>query len=288
VRGIVGAWDVATTGITFPPRPEGLPPLGFQCVVRRRGRPVGELEWQSDRVLRTGDRVAARHLLAVASATDVTSWEAGAPLRRQLSWQLSPEVLFVHAAAVGSAEGVALIAGAAGAGKSSTSLACLQAGMGFLSDDYCLLRDDPLVAYRLYSTARVYDDDIARFPGLPAPVITQASIATADPAERPKALYRLHDTLPDRLLASAPVRAVLLPEAGGPVGRLEPVQPADALRRIAPSALRQMSVEPDRDLAGLRKLVTSLPCWRVTLHPDRDANPALIEEALTRAASLQH
>jgi hypothetical protein len=174
--------------------------------------------------------------------------------------------------------------GAAGAGKSSTSLACLQSGMGFLSDDYCLVRDDPPVAYPLYSTARVYDDDVTRFPGLPAPDVTGSSIAIDDPADRPKALYRLHDAVPEQLLASAPVRVVLVPEqSGNSNGRLEPIGPAEALRRVAPSALRQMSLEPDRDLAGLRNLVSSVPCFRFLLSRQREENPPLVQEALARA-----
>src|SRR5438270_10111828 len=106
-------------------------------------------------MLRTGDGDAACHLMAVSSASVLPPWEPGAPLRRQLSWALAPEVLFVHAAAVGAADGAALIIGPSGAGKSSTSLACLRAGMGFLSDDYCLVRDDPPVVHRLHATARL-------------------------------------------------------------------------------------------------------------------------------------
>ena len=41
-----------------------------------------------------------------------------------------------------------------------------------------------------------------------------------------------------------------------------------------------MNLEPDRELAGLRDLVSMLPCFRLVLSRDRDANPALIQEAL--------
>ena len=32
--------------------------------------------------------------------------------------------------------------------------------MGFLSDDYCLVRGDPPVVHRLHATARLHDDDV--------------------------------------------------------------------------------------------------------------------------------
>ena len=41
-----------------------------------------------------------------------------------------------------------------------------------------------------------------------------------------------------------------------------------------------MSLEPDVELAGLRRLLTSVPCFRLVLSDNQDANPALVQEAL--------
>jgi hypothetical protein len=246
---------------------------------------VAEVEWPSSDVLRTGDRDARCHLLAVRRASALSPWEAGAPLRRQLSWVLSPEVLFVHAGAVGSPEGAALIMGPSGAGKSSTSLACLRAGMGFLSDDYCLVRGDPPVVHRLHATARLLDDDLQHFDDFLEPAAVGASLAATEYGADAKALFLLHTSRPEQVVASAPVRVVLIPEPRGePRPRLEPIRPAEALRLVAPSALWQMSLEPDRELAGLRRLLGAVPCFRLVLSRDRDANPPMIQEALARAA----
>ena len=156
--------------------------------------------------------------------------------------------------------------------------------MGFLSDDYCLVRDDPAVAYRLHTTARVFDDDVSRFASLPEPV-AGASLARGDEDEEPKALYLLHETMPDRLLSSAPVRVVLVADArGGDHARLEPLSGGETLRTVAPHALWQMSIEPDRELAALATLFASVPCYRLVLSTDRAANPPLVQEALDRAA----
>jgi hypothetical protein len=248
--------------------------------VRRDAELVAEVQWSDDGVFRTGDRDAGLHLLGVPRVDVLTPTEAAAPLRRQLGWALSPDVVFVHAGAVGSAEGVALLLGRGGAGKSSTSLACLEAGMGFLGDDYCLVRDDPPVAYRLHTTARLLDDDVARFATLPPPT-AGASLARDTDVEPAKALYLLHDMVPDRLLASAPVSVVLFADArGDDEPRLEPLTGGEMLRLVAPHTLWQMSIDPNRELAALAKLFSSVPCYRLVLSADRAANPPLVQEAL--------
>jgi hypothetical protein len=284
----VGAWDAEATGVPFAPRPpiERLGP--YRGLIRRDGRPVAELEWASTDMLRTGDRDAACHLMAVTRAAVLSPWEAGAPLRRQLCWALGPEVLFVHAAAVGGPDGAALIIGPSGSGKSSTSLACLRAGMGFLSDDYCLVRGDPPVVHRLHATARLHDADVRHVDDFLAPAALGASMPGSEQggsAPGAKALFLLHESRREQLVASAPVRVVLVPERGsGRAPGLEPIRPAEALRSIAPHALWQLSLEPDVELAALRRLLTSVPCFRMSLSDDRSTNPGLVQEAISAGA----
>ena len=236
-QSTVGAWDVAATGFGFPDRPAVRAPGRYRCMVRRAGRLVAELEWASPDVFRTGDRVARRHLLAVRQASALSPREGASPLRRQLNWALGPDVLFVHAGAVGDADGVALLMGASGSGKSSTSVACLRAGMGFLSDDYCLVRGDPPVVHRLYATARLFDHDVEQFADFLEPAVGASPVDPESDSDM-KALYLLHASQGDRMLASAPARIVIVPE---PLGerrpRLEPIGPAEVLRRVAPSTL---------------------------------------------------
>ena len=48
----------------------------------------------------------------------------------------------VHAASVGTKDGAVLIVGKGGSGKSTSALACLNAGMYYLGDDYTLISND--------------------------------------------------------------------------------------------------------------------------------------------------
>jgi hypothetical protein len=240
--------------------------------------------------VRTGDEDGRCHHLAVDRAARLSPWEGGAPLRRQLSWAVAPDAVLLHAAAVGDAAGAALLIGSSGAGKSSTALACLQAGMGFLSDDACLLRGDPPEVHRIHATARLFDEDIDHYIGLGAPAALGRTLAPEDPGSQAnaagmKALYLLHDAWGERMVTSAPVRVVLLPEPrGARLPQLERIRPTEALRRVAPDALWHMGIDPARELTALRRLLAAVPCYRLVLGRDRAANPALIGEALAAAS----
>jgi hypothetical protein len=240
------------------------------------------VDWMAPGMVRIGNRYAHRHLLGVRDPDVLRPWESGAPLRRELWWALGPEVLFAHAAAVGDADGAALIMGASGSGKSTTSLACLRAGMGFLSDDYCLVRDDPPVVHLLAATARVHRHELADLGELTQAV---APPAPADDVDA-KALLYLHRSVPEQILRSAPVRVVLLPEVSTEVApRLVRVSPAEALRAVAPAALWQLHLDAAHEMAGLRRLLTAVPIYRLLLSRQRDANPHAVQDALAQATS---
>jgi hypothetical protein len=251
-------------------------------VVRRDGRPVAEFEWDADGLFRTADRDARRHLLGVPSASALTDGEAAAPLRRQLWWALGPDALFVHAAGVGDENGAALLIGPSGAGKSTTSLSCIQAGMGFLGDDYCVVRDDdPPTAHMLHVTARVVPEELAHLGALGRP--PPAEVAAPDAT---KTLLLPVQADPERLLRSAPVRVVLIPTRSSEAApRVVPVPAAEALRTLAPSALWQMHLEPQRELRGLGRLLSAVPVYRLFLSPRRELNPPVVREAIVRSTA---
>ena len=99
-----------------------------------------------------------------------------------------------------------------------------------------------------------------------------------------KALFYVDRSAAERVVRSAPVRVVVLPEVSDEdEPQLVPLRPAEALRAAAPAALWQMHVEPDRELAGLRRLVAAVPSFRLRLSRHRDRNPSAIEEAIRLA-----
>jgi hypothetical protein len=122
----IGTWDAEATGVALPDPPAGVPAVA-RWTATRDGQPVVEVARLVDGSIRTADRDAQRFLLGVPSTAELSSWERGAPLRRQLLWALWPHAQLVHGAGVATHAGVALLMGSSGAGKSSTSLACAHA-----------------------------------------------------------------------------------------------------------------------------------------------------------------
>ena len=135
-------------------------------------------------------------------------YEHDAPLRTLLNWWVSRYRLHcAHAAAVSDDRGAILLTGGkGGSGKSTTALACLNSDLRYASDDYCVISAtaEPYV-YSLYSTAKLRGAvDLARQPGF------QPWIANPDPDGDDKLLMFLQEHVPDRLLLSAPLRAMVL------------------------------------------------------------------------------
>src|SRR5205807_9852223 len=94
-------------------------------------------------------------------------WRA-VPLRPLLGWVLaSPGRHLVHAGAVGSEGQGVLLAGSGGAGKSTTAVACVEAGMSYVGDDYVLLSTgEPPAAHAIYGTAKLDRRSLATLPDL--------------------------------------------------------------------------------------------------------------------------
>lgn len=191
--------------------------------------------------------------------------ELASPLRASLLRLVDRRgVRFLHAGAVSAAGGAALLVGPSGSGKSTLALACLGAGLGYLGDDYVAIsegRGGPHVC-SAYASAKLDERALELLGGGLRSLIVEA-------AEGPKkALF-----LPaDRVVARAPLAAVVVPSPGGDRTRIEPVSPAHALLAMAPSTMIQ---HPGRDagaLTEMRDLVTATPCWKLTM--DRDPHNA--------------
>src|SRR5262249_26051380 len=115
------------------------------------------------------DRQRKTAIYAVRSRRDFRSWERSIPLRHILHWWTMTEGRqLVHAGAVGTAEGGVLLVGASGAGRSTTTLACLSGGLSIVGDDFVLV--DPLarpaMIHSVSSTAKRSRAALLRFPDL--------------------------------------------------------------------------------------------------------------------------
>jgi hypothetical protein len=177
--------------------------------------------------------------------------ERAAPFSPVLGgWLAEHGIQLVHAAAVGSDHGCVLVAGGSGAGKSHIALACLQAGIGLLGDDTCLLsgEDSPAV-WSIYNCAQPAPSTIELLDGLPQM-----------PGERVrlgKALWFVHDNL----VLSAPLRAIAIARRGiGASTQVRPASGAQALAALASSSLLQLPGAGGAMLRRLSEVVQAVRC----------------------------
>jgi hypothetical protein len=144
------------------------------------------------------------------------------------------------------------------------------------------VRGDPPVVHLLAATARVHHHELVHLDHFAAVATTSVRHHAEDP--NMKALLYLDRVAADQLVSSAPVRVIVLPvPADESAPRLVPLRPAQALRAAAPAALWQMHIEADRELEGLRKLVSAVPAFRLFLSRHREENPKAVQEAISQA-----
>ena len=224
--------------------------------------------------LLTLDRVRGRIRGSIADGRRVPADQLAKPLPVVLPlWYLDRSVGVVHAAAVADERGAVLLAGAAGAGKSTAGLACAAAGYAFLADDQVgLERDgDSFIAHSLYSTARLEAGHLGRHAEL-------SCGAPVEDVRDDKLLLFVGESASVRLSRSQPVRALALlgPERHAATRR---VSGSEALLALAPTSLLGVVGGGHWGLRLLGELVERVPRFRLaTSDPDR--LPSLVSAML--------
>jgi len=226
-------------------------------------------------ILSFWDRQTATGLYWMEDAAALPYWELGSPLQTLLNWWASDQGLqYVHAAAVGNANGALLLTGPGGSGKSTTALTCLEAGLGYLGDDYCLVSDREV--FSLYATAKLVGEaDFQRFPEL------RGWIENCERAAGHKALLNLALHRRERLVLRAPLRAVVvLKLCGGLDSRVRQVKGAEALLALAPTTVFQLPGTEQLGMSRMTRVLRSTPCFVLELGSDIRQIPGLLEPLL--------
>jgi hypothetical protein len=191
-------------------------------------------------------------------------YERAAPFKHILQWWIADRGgALLHSAAVGiDGEGI-LIAGPSGSGKSSTALACVDAGFAFASDDYVLIdASHPPHAHLAYATAKVVRTSLDRHRH------HQRHFRNLGHSDEKPMLF-VHDMAPGRVGAPLALRAVVVPfVAHSPTTRLVRIHPAEMLRALAPSSVLLFPLAGDAAFRRMADLCRELPCYRAELADD--------------------
>lgn len=179
------------------------------------------------------------------------------PLLPILSWALAERgCAVVHAAAITTGAGALLIGGRSGTGKSTASLACLAAGLGFVGDDMCVIEPgDPPVVHSLYCSGKLDPADTARFPVL-APALVEGSGPWWE-----KSVYLFDAHLAQRIVRRAPVAGVVIPRRD--VASPARLAPRQAFLAMAPNTVFQLPGAAQAACAGVKEIVSKIPVHMV-------------------------
>ena len=198
---------------------------------------------------------------------DLPAWEDGSPYRSLVHWaSLATPLGVTHAAAVSVAGRGALLAGAGGSGKSTTTAALVLQGAGSAGDDLVLVDTDAEprpVASALYDTLKLDRRALDRLPALRAPA--QQAVW----ADQQKARLYISDVAPERLRSSFPLHAILLPRVGGGDRTvISAATAADAVRAIAPTTMFLLRGGAKETYAKAAALSRRLPTFHLELGRD--------------------
>ena len=232
--------------------------------------------------LRLLDREQNLALFWTRDASQLPSYERGAPLRMIFNWWLrNQRQQLVHAAAVGTPDGGVLLAGKGGSGKSTTSVTCLSSSLSYASDDYCLLdlNSQPHV-HSLYNSAKLEAQHARQFlPHL------EPYISNSWELETEKALFFLAEHFSEKVTHGFPIKAVLLPHISGKTStNISRCSAIEGLKALAPSTLFQLSGAGKTEFENISALVKQVPCYRLELGTDLSQIPGVITHLLKSAA----
>ena len=210
-------------------------------------------------------------------AQKIPAYERSAPIRTLIHWWMREHNRqLIHGGAVGTATGGVLLVGRGGSGKSTTALACLDAGFSYVSDDYCLVASRPTpYVYSLYNSAKLKREDIDRFPNL-APAIQDQPMPQMD-----KAVFWLHNHCPEKIEIGFPVHAILWPQVTSrALTSVRETSAATGLRALAASTIFQLPGAGQQDFQNMIRLVKEIPNYVLELGSDITEIPNVVGKLL--------
>jgi hypothetical protein len=238
------------------------------------GRFVWHQVLQSNSLWRL-DRVTNRITGWVETPERISLYEKGKPLANLLPFVFeSRGMRMIHSGFVSWRDRGFLIAGAGGAGKSTTALACASAGFGFIGEDYVAIEETApgmFAGHSIYGSVWIAPDHLSRFNGL------SDAFAPGGDIEQKKSLLMLDEVFPGRLRSSATIHALILPEvAPGAATTIRHASRPEALKQLGPNCLMTASRVDKKGFENLVRIVETVPAYRLTLGRDLDRAPELL------------
>lgn len=163
-----------------------------------------------------------------------------------------------------------LVAGTSGSGKSTTALALLRAGFGFLADDTLFLRPGPLTVLGFADEIDVTGQTIALFPELSALAEAPPNPVSGKRSFRPETIYGI-----EPVGSCPPAALVLAGERTAGRSLLRPTGADEALLALVPNVLLTDALSSQWHLDALAELARACPCYTLVAGPRLEELPDL-------------
>ncbi|MEZ5831266.1 MAG: hypothetical protein R3D05_08790 [Dongiaceae bacterium] len=221
------------------------------------------------------DLAAGVGLQLARSLSDRPVWFGGSPLRHHIHWLLRARGWRIaHAGSLGRDGRGILLLGHGGAGKSSTTIAGLAAGLQTVGDDYMALRGTgPAVALPLFRIVKQDRAGLERIAGL------AERLAHLPPNWMKKIEFDPSTIFPGCLADKLQIDAIVVPRlAHAPIPRFAPASPGEAMRALMRTNLYQYRGEPDDGMEYYAGLLRALPVYQLDLSDKAPDNGTALAE----------
>jgi hypothetical protein len=268
----IDAWDAEETGVPIVTAAQSnLPAPPVLMRTSQDGHQVGEERPHS---LVWLDRTARRIVGCIESTRFLNLDERARPFHKLISaWLEENGIQFVHSGLIEHNGSGVLFVGNGGAGKSTSSIACLRAGMGYLGDDFLGLgvAAGRFVGHGLYASCLLNVHHIQRFPDL-RPLGHAPNHAIED-----KCVLYLKEAFPHSLKRRAPVDALVLPRVvDREMTSFRPATKMAALKAIAPTSVMYLPRPNRAAFERLTQLVEKTPCFWLELGRNIESIPLAV------------
>lgn len=212
----------------------------------------------------------------IKDASQLRDWVFAAPFRNIFHWFFyESNVHLFHGAVIGNDKWSVLMTAKGGSGKSTTAMKCLKTGLYYLSDDYVGISSDTLNAYSLYSSLKLTWNNKFLNQGL------KEHIWNKNSANSEKAIILLHNIYPKQVKNKLLLKAIFVPEITEQTGTdIREISKAAALLAILPTTLRQNKQLSKESSSAIKKIVMSLPCFKIKLGSDTSKTTSRIRSFL--------
>lgn len=192
-------------------------------------------------------------------------WTAASPIQRIIAcWFRHNQHELTHAAAVGDNHHSVIFAGKSGTGKSTTTLACMASGLNYLSEDYCLIQNEPKpMVYNVYNTLKLEEKTFQFFPQL------QPWVSNKNKKTHEKSLIFQSETFPYSFKKALPIQAIfVLEQSMCKETTYVSCSKAEALLALSASTILQLSWSYQSTVNFYAQLLHKVPSYKLLLGTD--------------------